>query len=269
MHKSNCKTKKTVVMLCFDDGRRDDYDYAVKELIRHKIPATFSIITSFIEGGTEWPGDIEVSPITMEQLLCLNENPLFEIANHSDSHRNEWPDIQRGKNKLYSWLGFDDNDVIGFTSPGSKQSKEWLSEHEVQFRKAGYAYVRTGGYWNTKQHLRILFRKISRVIHSGLLYSLAYEDTLLSDNERYVLTAVPVMHDITVHQIKSLIRFARRKGKNCILLFHSILPENHPGYHDSWVWGREKFSGLTSFLEQERDKGRVQLLNVKQYAVEQ
>ena len=254
------------VMLCFDDGRRDVYDYAVKELIAHKIPATFSIITSFIEGGARWPGDIEALPMTMDQLYLLNINHLFEIANHSDTHRIEWTDIQRGKDKLFLWLGKNADEKIGFTSPGSKQSKAWFSEHETQFRKAGYVYVRTGGCWQTKRKLRIFCRKASRIIHSGMLYSLAYEDTLLSDEERYVLTAVPVMHDITLHQIKSLIRFAQRKGKNCIIMLHSILPEDHPDYDNPWVWGENRFLELVDYLNKERNNGRIRLMNIKKYA---
>lgn len=260
-------TFKTTVMFSFDDGRRDVYDYAVKELISRKIPATFNIVTSYIEGGREWAGEIEAVPMTVDQLVFLQENRLFEIANHSDSHSNKWSDIQQGKDKLIFYLGIDASEEIGYSSPGSRQSKEWLAEHELHFRKAGYAYVRTGGYWYTKKNCRILFRKISRILHSGLLYAFAYEDTLLDDNERYVLTAVPVMHDITLHQIKSLIRFAEKKRKNCILLLHSILPQAHPEYQDPWVWGAEKFSRLMAFLEQERDEGRIQLLNVKDYAL--
>lgn len=260
--------KKVSVLLCFDDGRRDVYYNAVKELIRHKIPATFSIITSFIEGGKEWPGDIEAQPMTIDNLLSIHKNCLFEIANHSDSHSNEWKDIQRGKEKLFQWMKMASDEKIGFSSPGSKRCKEWLKEHELQFREAGYEYVRTGGYWHTKRKIRILCRKISRVFHSGFLFAYAYEDTLLEEKERYVLTAVPIMNDITLHQIKSLIRYAESKGKTCILLFHSILPKTDPKYHNPWVWDAEKFSALTVFLKQEYDEGRVQLRNLKQYAFE-
>ena len=254
------------VMLSFDDGRKDTYDYAVKELIRHNIPASFSIVTSFIEDGKTCPGDFDALPMTMDQLVSLNNNRLFEIANHSDCHSNEWADIQRGKEKLFSWLGIHAQEKIGFASPASKLSKEWLKEHESKFRENGYAYVRTGGFWNTKYGLRILSRKISRIIHSGILYSFAYEDTLLSDDERYVLTAVPVMHNITLHQVKSVIRFSQKKRKNCIIMLHGILPKDYPGYHKPWVWREDKFSKLVSFLDKERTNERIQILTLKEYA---
>lgn len=253
-------------MLNFDDGRSDVYGYAVNELVSHGIPATFSIVTSFIEGGSVWPGDIEALPMTFDQLYTIKDNKLFEIADHSDHHSSDWDDILSGKDKLYQWFGTDANKEIGFTSPGSKHSKEWLEEHETQLRKAGFAYARTGGHWRTKYSLRIFCRKVTRAIHLGLPYAFAYEDTLLRDEERFALTAVPVMQDITLHQIKTLIRFAEKKGKNCILLLHGILPEDHPGYNDPWVWSAEKFSGLLGFLDKERNEGRVQLLNIKQYA---
>lgn len=257
------------VMLTFDDGRRETFDYAVSNLMKNKIPATFSIITAFIEGGSAWPGDIEALPMTFDQLYAIKDNNLFEIADHSDHHSSNWDDIQSGKDKLFQWFGTDANEKIGYTSPGSKHSKEWLEQHETMFREAGFAYARTGGHWQTKRKLRIFCRKVTRVLHLGLPYTFAYEDTLLKEEERYILTAVPVMHDITLHQIKTLIRFAERKGRNCILLLHSILPEDHPGYNDPWVWSAEKFSGLLDFLDRERNEGRVRLLNLKQYASKQ
>ncbi len=76
--KENKKPDKRSVVITFDDGYLDNYTNAYPILKKYKIPATISVVPS-------WVGRPDI--MSWEQIKELNDEGLIEIVSHSLSHR--------------------------------------------------------------------------------------------------------------------------------------------------------------------------------------
>jgi peptidoglycan/xylan/chitin deacetylase (PgdA/CDA1 family) len=74
-------SKKTII-ITFDDGYKNNYDYLPSLLKKHHLKATIFIPTKFIQGGYK-----DYKMMTFEELRNLDKD-YFEIALHSHSHQN-------------------------------------------------------------------------------------------------------------------------------------------------------------------------------------
>lgn len=77
----NISTKKSII-LTFDDGYKNNFDYLPPLLERYDLKATIFISTKFIEEGYE-----NYEMMTFENIRNLNKNH-FEIALHTHCHEN-------------------------------------------------------------------------------------------------------------------------------------------------------------------------------------
>ncbi len=84
------------VCLTFDDGYAENADFAIAELVRRKLPATYFVSTEFVRTGTSFPHDVAagtpLAPNTIAQLREFSEQGI-EVAAHTRTH----PDL----GKLY------------------------------------------------------------------------------------------------------------------------------------------------------------------------
>jgi peptidoglycan/xylan/chitin deacetylase (PgdA/CDA1 family) len=74
-------SKKNII-ITFDDGYKNNYDYLPSLLKKHHLKATIFIPTQFIQGGYK-----DYKMMTFEELRNLDKD-YFEIALHSHSHQN-------------------------------------------------------------------------------------------------------------------------------------------------------------------------------------
>jgi peptidoglycan/xylan/chitin deacetylase (PgdA/CDA1 family) len=74
-------SKKNII-ITFDDGYKNNYDYLPSLLKRHHLKTTIFIPTQFIQGGYK-----DYKMMTFEELRNLDKD-YFEIALHSHSHQN-------------------------------------------------------------------------------------------------------------------------------------------------------------------------------------
>lgn len=82
--------KKAIVSLSFDDGRKDNYKIFQDILQKYELSATINIATGYIEGKV----NAALQPaMSIEQIIELSTNELFEIACHGDLHSNDLEDI--------------------------------------------------------------------------------------------------------------------------------------------------------------------------------
>jgi peptidoglycan/xylan/chitin deacetylase (PgdA/CDA1 family) len=82
---SNQKMPERSVMLTFDDGYQNNFDYLLPVLKKHNLKATIFLPVSFIGKTNDW--DNESDPIMNYETLKLAQ-PYFEYSLHSYGHHN-------------------------------------------------------------------------------------------------------------------------------------------------------------------------------------
>ncbi len=238
------------VILSFDDGRKDQAELA-GYLKEQGVPAVFNITTGYIEGRC--PHIASIPPMSAEDVRWIGGQPLFEVASHGDLHRNTVRDITEGRKKLFQMLRTEPGS-IGFASPESGMSPAFAERHREQLKKLGFSYVRTGSSVRTWRPVRIFLRKFGRVVHWPILYRIAYGESLADTSEKFCFTSVPVMADTTLKEVKTIVELAARRGKVCVLMFHSISGD---GSADLWTWDRGRFEELVQYLKDRQAEGEL------------
>lgn len=255
--------KRAIISLSFDDGRGDNKDIFENVLIPMSIPATLNVTTGYVDGSCpaeRVPSD--KSAISISDVQRLADNSLVEIALHGDNHLNTASDIFAGRNKIITWLGYQQNHVFGFASPGSGfKVEDFVNSDSALFRE-DISYLRTSLRIENNRWLRILCRKTGRIVHIPLLYQIAYADTLMSECEDRVVYSVPVLKDTTFCQIKALVDLAVKRSCALTLMFHSVVDDT--AGEDNWSWQRQKFIDLCNYLVQKRREGLLEILTTQQ-----
>jgi hypothetical protein len=246
---------KAIVTITFDDGRRDNYKVAKELLDRYEIPATFYIVTAFIENKKQIGKN---GPLSREEMEFLVNNDLFEIAVHSDYHTNDFNDIRVGANKLRDW--YKNLDELGFASPHSEMDKDQVVENKELWKELNIKYVRIGNnfrkfYWPEK-----IIAKLAKMTKSKLLFRLVYRSSFMDTTNDYALVCVPIMNENTFEQIKSLIDSAVKLKKWVILSFHTIGFPDDLGYNSMWCWDYYKFEKLCQYLSELKNNGKLSVL---------
>ena len=235
------------VSFSFDDGRGDNTVAADKILVPANIPFTLNITTGYLDGScptNQLPTN--KAPMTIQDLQRFAAMPQVEVALHGDRHLNTADDILIARKKICGWLSLDAKSVFGFASPGSKMNiDEFQSEMNSGLREQ-IAYLRISLRITTKKTLRVVCRKAARVIHLPFLYKVAYHDTVMIECSGKVLYSVPIMGDVTVKQVLSIIRNTIKRRGALILMFHSIEPQ--PAKTDHWSWSESNMNTLCSAI---------------------
>ncbi|MBQ7974374.1 MAG: hypothetical protein IJ300_01625, partial [Clostridia bacterium] len=216
--------KKAVIIFSIDDGRADLYRLAKEILIPQNMPATFNITT---DSGFS----VKTSSITREELADISKCDLFEIANHSDMHTNKFDDIYKGFLTLCDWLGFDKTSPIGFASPNSEMSLEYIEDNIEKLNKVGVKYVRT-----------------------------SREDYFNKDTNSIALTSYPVKFDTTLKALKEKADIAVENGYCLIYLFHSVCKSEDKNYGETWSYDFDKFLDLVMYIKELQNQGKADIM---------
>lgn len=253
------KCKAAIISLSFDDGRIDTYRVAKELLEKNNIPATINIATGYIEGNTRAGTDIPA--MTKENVVELYNSGLFEIAAHGDMHENDFEDILQGKEKLLSWLGEDG--TIGFASPGSMMTVDYINNNKGNLENIGFSYARTSHTHQKKRFVRIkkLLRKAARVTRSSLMYRMAYCDLSVVDG--FAVTSIPVFKFDSFEQIRSIIRLTIRRGAFLTLMFHSVCRPDDVGAENIYSYDFNEFVKLLDYLVRMREYGKIRILTTQ------
>lgn len=265
------KTRKTRVVISFDDGREDNYDVFMNILQPNRIPASVYIATGFIEGKCGLGENQHTGPMSVQQIRDIDKVDIFEVGAHGNMHNNDLEDIQIGKEKLLSWLNRDIGEKIGFASPGSMMSNIFVQEHKCELAQMGLQYIRSGSNFQTQNlstsNVLKFFRRIGRFIYKRIggwpFYLIAYGDSFaLQEKESVVYSSFPVFHETSVETLKKVIHLAIKKNKDAIFMFHSIKKSNDTDFHDLWSWNFEKMTSLCNYLCELRNNGLIEIVSL-------
>ena len=247
--------KKGMVVLSFDDGRKDLIHNVIPMLEEMNIPATLNITTGFIDGTLrEECRFCSNSHISICDLKKINNN-LFEIAAHGDQHLNTLSDIIISLNKLREW-GVVENKV-GFASPC--HGLDGVSNEEITgiLRKGGLKYIRIGTRLPRTIIGSFVRQMISRMnCKTGFkkIYSSTLNDVETNGN---IFTCIPYNKNISNDLLKEMVYSAESVNKIVIFLFHSVLKKNESYYRNKENMDYDKFRDFCSFLCSERKSGRI------------
>ncbi len=145
------------VAISFDDGYGDNADYAIPELVRRGLPATYFVSTNFIESGRAFPHDLEAGtelrPNTIHEIREFSEHGI-SIGAHTLSHcdlgtvtspKTAHSEIIGSAQKIEDWIG---SSVDYFAFPfGQPENTSQLAFDVIRmhgFRGCCTAY----GAWN-------------------------------------------------------------------------------------------------------------------------
>ena len=77
-----------------------------------------------------------------------------------------------------------------------------------------------------------------------------------------LLYSIPIMGDITVKQVLSVVRDSIKQRGALVLMFHSV--ETDPQKNDSWSWKQEKMETLCAALLEYQRNGLLSLCTTEE-----
>lgn len=251
---------KATIVISVDDGCSDTARLAV-ELEKRGLPATFNIVTAWVDGSVETK-----SPhVTVEELKQIYAGGLHEIAGHGDTHKNDNVDVIRGNDKLMEWCGMKE---IGFASPGSGMTAEYIRANEEKYKAMDIVYIRTGSYPTPDERYGALTEKAkkdgrSEYVIQNIPYTLFELDTM-------AVPSVVVVNQTPVSCIKALADFTADEGLCTVFMFHAVRKEGEKNCESTWSYDFDKFCDFADHLCSLRDLGIVEVLTnmnaIKKYA---
>lgn len=241
---------KGTIVLSIDDGCVDTFRLAT-ELEKRGLPATFNIVTAWVDGTVETK-----SPhVTVDELKQIYAKGLFEIAGHADRHTNEDADVITGNEKLREWCGMTE---IGFASPGSGMTVDYIRENEEKYRAMGIEYIRTGSFTTPDPRYNALAEKAKKEGSSDfVLHHLYYS---VFDFDSMAVPSVVVIHETPLHCIKELARFTSDEGICTVFMFHAVRKEGELNCDSTWSYDFDKFCEFADLLCELREEGKVEIL---------
>lgn len=160
---------RPTVALTFDDGYADNCDFAIGELCRRKLPATYFVASDFVSSGEPFPHDLlaghPLPPNTVEQLRDIASRGI-EIGGHTRGHidlgkmaditglRRE---IQGNARQLERWLRVK---IRYFSFPYGLPENISQRAVDVIMQSGFKGYCTAYGAWNWPGNLGIHLKRI-------------------------------------------------------------------------------------------------------------
>ncbi len=238
------------IVLSFDDGRKDFFTNAFPILEKYGLRATLNVITDYI-GKRNIPvfasGNHEC--IDDHEIVFLKEQGI-EIACHSANHTNDIDQIIKGIKCLEKQWGGE----YGFASPGSEIYGGNFEEYATLVKDKHCKYIRSGTKVKRDGLLNAFLYLTARYTGSLWIFRMYNRKNILSiDRKISFYPSVTCNRETRAEQIISLIKSLKDR-QACILMFHSILYENDPGFEkDKWFNSAEDFTRICSALASEND----------------
>ncbi len=250
------KFNKTTVILSVDDGRKDAYRFFKDMLQKYNIPATFNIVTAWIDTSNN-PSS---KSLTLNELKEMSQSDLVEIAAHGHTHKNDDEDIVKSKDLLCEWLGLESK--IGFASPGSGMKNDFIKSNEQKLKELGFLYVRTGRAREPLSEKHIKAREKAKEM--GLCdWAIDYASELAFEYDSICINSSVVLNWNKTEELIDLVKLAIEE-KACILfMLHGVAKENETTPDNLWCYDYYKTLEFIKFLSEQRDNGKIEILTNK------
>ena len=249
--------QKGIVVISVDDGRRDAFRLYNEVLKKYKIPATFNIVSGWVDQKNTGERSI-----TINELKQMQKDSLVEIAGHGYSHKNTDEDIIKDRELLYSWLDLKE-EKIGFASPGSGMKNDFIKENEGHLKDLGFLYIRTGRSnlpLNEKQSQ--LRKEMKEQGKSD--FTVENIPQLIYRFDGMCVNSAPVLNFHTVSELKELTDLAIREKACVVFMFHSVAKKDEYQPDDLWSYDFDKFLEFAEFLALKREQGKIEILTTRE-----
>ena len=249
---SSSQFQKGTIVLSIDDGNSDDFRIYEKILSKHRLPATFNIVSGTIGEPTN---------LTVDQLRILYSDPSIEIASHGFMHKNDEDDILSGIEMLREMLSLTDSH-IGFASPGSKMKNDFVELNAEHLKGLGLLYVRTAENPNVcSRHIEIQnqLRK-----NNGFDYVIKNIPQLMYSFDRFCINSVVVFNHTTLDDLMTLVDVASQEKACVVFMFHRIKKPGELNYENTWSYDYDNFEKFAGYLAKKRDDGEIHILTTRQ-----
>lgn len=250
------------ISFTFDDGRKDNYTIAYPIMRRYNLVGTLFCTTGYIDGtwknSNSWKS--AQGAVSVEEICQLHQAG-WEIGLHGDKHTTSLEDVKISYHKLVSW-GFNNNNTFGFSVPNSSVSEETLNKIVHQCLGKEISYIRTGRRINTKTISAKFLFGMYRYLGFQWAYNQFNNQNLNSLN---FVQPVPIYCVVVkwADKVRMIEKFIEQMPNDTwlVLMFHSILPENHSLYgSDPWNWSENKFDDFCKYLANQRKSHNVEVL---------
>ena len=239
------------VVLSFDDARKDFYINALPILKKYRLKATLNVITEYV-------GKNDLTVFASGNHVCMSYDEIIEannygieIASHSADHTNNIEKVRESLN----WLKENIKEgEYGFASPGSVIYSGNYSTYRNLLTEHDCAYIRSGTVLRREGFIQILLYVLSKYSRLPFFYKLLNKRNILSTEKKYdYYPSITCNADTSAKQIISVIK-SLKENQACILMFHSILYNNDPGYgKDKWYNTIEDFENICRVVMEEPD----------------
>ena len=240
------------IVLSFDDGRWDTYERALPVLSHYGLVCTINVISDFVLHPEHYHlSCCKKGSMTKQQVLEAQERGM-EIACHGQKHKNDVDGIINCIAELNE-MGVN-TDNIGFASPESVLTLNNYGDVRSLKENGGLSYIRSGVQLKREGYLYAGLTIANRYIHSKMLFQGLNKRWMINNNQKYeILPSVSITSDIMPTQIQYLIEHTSNE-QSVILMFHSILNPDDPGYGDGiWFWDCKKFEDMCAFFRSNAD----------------
>lgn len=241
---------KGTIVLSIDDGCSDTVRLAA-ELEKRGLPATFNIVTGWVDGSIE----TRSLHVTVDELKRIHSTGLFEIAGHGDTHQNDNVDVMRGNDKLMEWCGMT---KIGFASPGSGMTGDYIRQSEEKYKSMDIEYIRTGSYVSGDPRISELIEKAKADGRSD--YVISQLPFTVFEFDSMFVPSVVVVNQTPLNCIKTLATFTAEEGICTVFMFHAVRKEGEKNWESTWSYDFDKFCEFADLLCQLRDEGKAEIL---------
>lgn len=244
--------ERGTIVISIDDGDADGFRVYENILKKHRLSATYNIVTSLI-------GDAD--RLTKEQLKILYNDPLIEIAAHGHTHQNDDEDISKSVECLYEWLDIK-KDAIGFASPGSQIRNAYIEENAEHLRSMKLLYVRTGR--NPKPNPEQLAFRDALIAKGAPEFLYKNAPQLSYSFDGLCVNSAAIVHERSVADMKSLVELAEEESACVVFTFHRFKKPGEDNYEGKWCYDYDSFAEFAEYLSQMRDAGKIDVLTNEQ-----
>jgi len=241
------------IILSFDDGRKDNYEYAYKLMLKYGVKASMHISTKFI-------AENDPDYISLEEALEMNKAG-FDFSSHGHEHVNEKHDLAQSLVCLKDW-GLIDGENIVFCSPGCKIYEKNFPQYREMLDSNGVEHVRTGVSIRRNGFFYIVLYWCQKIFKSKRIFYLRNKNNLHKINEpEYFIKSVTIKFDNSIKDLEYFIN-KMQDGDVAVFMFHSIMPERKIKNKNTWSFSVEKFEAFLQFITEKKD---IEILTIKEY----